>query len=340
MKTLHQPSDRFWTQYGTVSAAVTPDEARHLIHKIAAEIGCKATICQDEQDYCSDNERVIDALNETGADDRPAVDEAPFVDGFSFMKKCGKCKQLKPLEKFGKDRYRKDGHCYSCKSCIAEGDKKYRRANSAKVKEKNRRYYQDNSEKERERARQYKQDNPEKSAERNRKWRQANRETYNERKRRYYQKNREKDIERKRKWQQANPEKVRERNRKWYRANPESSKARNHTRRARKFGNGGRYTAAEWRAVKAFYGYRCLACDRKEPEIKLSPDHVRPLAKGGDNSIMNIQPLCLSCNHSKQTKEIDYRGAIYNKPDPRTAAQRDADMEAAEWRDTYQTLLP
>jgi hypothetical protein len=31
-----------------------------------------------------DNERVIDSLNETGADDRRAVDEAPFVDGFSW----------------------------------------------------------------------------------------------------------------------------------------------------------------------------------------------------------------------------------------------------------------
>jgi hypothetical protein len=84
MKTLHQPSDRFWTQYGTVSAAVTPDEARHLIQQIAAEIGCKATICQSPADYASENERVIDSLNETGADDRPAVDEAPFVDGFSW----------------------------------------------------------------------------------------------------------------------------------------------------------------------------------------------------------------------------------------------------------------
>jgi hypothetical protein len=63
------------------SCITTPD---YCIQSIAARIGCAATICQSPADYCSDNERVIDALNEADADDRPVVDEAPWEDGFSW----------------------------------------------------------------------------------------------------------------------------------------------------------------------------------------------------------------------------------------------------------------
>jgi 5-methylcytosine-specific restriction endonuclease McrA len=78
-------------------------------------------------------------------------------------------------------------------------------------------------------------------------------------------------------------------------------------RRARKRQADGSFTPQEWEVLKANYGYTCLRCGRREPEIKLEADHVVPLAKGGSNSIENIQPLCISCNRSKSTKIIDYR---------------------------------
>jgi 5-methylcytosine-specific restriction endonuclease McrA len=48
-----------------------------------------------------------------------------------------------------------------------------------------------------------------------------------------------------------------------------------------------------------------LCCGR--PDVKLTQDHVVPLARGGSNLIDNIQPLCASCNSSKGTQTIDYR---------------------------------
>lgn len=78
-------------------------------------------------------------------------------------------------------------------------------------------------------------------------------------------------------------------------------------RRAKKKGNGGTHTLKEWNALKERYDYTCLCCKRQEPEIKLTEDHITPLSKGGVNSIDNIQPLCLSCNCSKNDKIIDYR---------------------------------
>ena len=51
------------------------------------------------------------------------------------------------------------------------------------------------------------------------------------------------------------------------------------------------------------YRNLCACCGRRR---KLTPDHVRPLSKGGRNVIKNIQPLCLSCNTSKGAKTGAY----------------------------------
>ena len=89
-------------------------------------------------------------------------------------------------------------------------------------------------------------------------------------------------------------------------------------RKARKLGNGGSWTAAEWSAMLKKYGHRCLACGLGETQLrclrrKLVPDHVRALAKGGRNDIGNLQPLCHGtggCNNRKGIKHIDYRRRV------------------------------
>jgi len=80
-----------------------------------------------------------------------------------------------------------------------------------------------------------------------------------------------------------------------------------HERRARIKNVGGKYSTQEWEILKKKYNYTCLCCLKKEPEIKLSVDHITPISKGGSNSIENIQPLCKPCNLRKHTKETDYR---------------------------------
>jgi 5-methylcytosine-specific restriction endonuclease McrA len=102
-------------------------------------------------------------------------------------------------------------------------------------------------------------------------------------------------------------EKARRQVREWRAANPIKVILYGQKRRALKHGNGGTVTVKEWLGLKEKYNNTCLRCGRSEPEIKMTPDHVKPLSKGGSNSIDNIQPLCFSCNSSKQAKHIDYR---------------------------------
>lgn len=68
----------------------------------------------------------------------------------------------------------------------------------------------------------------------------------------------------------------------------------------------GSHTRQEWEALKAASGFKCVSCHAPEAERKLSKDHIVPLARGGHNSIGNIQPLCMPCNVKKGAKTIRY----------------------------------
>jgi 5-methylcytosine-specific restriction endonuclease McrA len=68
----------------------------------------------------------------------------------------------------------------------------------------------------------------------------------------------------------------------------------------------GFHSQNEWENLKLQYGYKCPCCNKLEPTIKLTKDHIIPLAKGGSHFIENIQPLCQSCNSKKRTLIIKY----------------------------------
>lgn len=148
---------------------------------------------------------------------------------------------------------------------------------------------------------------PEGNRERNRRWRRRHPEKNSEKLRQWYQDNPAKIQERNRRWRQENPDKNREKVLRWQRANPDKLAAKNNRRRTRKTQAGGDYTAAEWKDLCKQYDYTCLRCGKKEPDIKLTADHVLPVSKGGTSDISNIQPLCKSCNSWKNDKHIDFR---------------------------------
>jgi hypothetical protein len=132
----------------------------------------------------------------------------------------------------------------------------------------------------------------------------ANADHINERKRMLYSVNPEKYRQESRDYRERNPEKV-EASIKEY--NRTRWQIRDTNRKQRIRSAGGHYTRQEWRNLKDFYNHTCLCCGKQEPEIKLTPDHVIPVAQLGTSDIGNIQPLCVKCNQMKATRVIDYR---------------------------------
>ena len=88
--------------------------------------------------------------------------------------------------------------------------------------------------------------------------------------------------------------------------NPNYRNWQKHQWLRRKRSASGTHTFDEWERLKAQYNWTCPCCEKCEPTIKLSQDHIIPLSKGGSDNIENIQPLCLKCNLQKHTKTIRY----------------------------------
>jgi 5-methylcytosine-specific restriction endonuclease McrA len=108
-------------------------------------------------------------------------------------------------------------------------------------------------------------------------------------------------------WVAANPDRRKAITKSWKQGHPGLVRAQMERRKRNIEVSGGNYTGAEWGALKEQYDYRCLMCGRREPEIKLTVDHVIPLSKGGRNDIQAIQPLCLVCNLHKGRRILDLR---------------------------------
>lgn len=74
-----------------------------------------------------------------------------------------------------------------------------------------------------------------------------------------------------------------------------------HIQQDKRRGANGSHTLAEWNELKHKFNFSCACCGRKEPQVKLTRDHIIPIKLGGTNYISNIQLLCFSCNSSKST---------------------------------------
>lgn len=253
------------------------------------------------------------------------------------QKKCSACGEWKDKSEFHKNKSQKDGLHHTCKTCKAQRAlvyrsthaederqrmRNWRAANPEKRKAQDKRYLSTHLEEERERHRKWAEENPGKVKEKTRRWalanpdkrkesfrawRSRNKETVKKWLRKWYEKNKAIVSLKNREKYARNAEVERQKSRDWRKSKPEAARMQRRNRRARERAAIGTITAQEWRALKAFYNYTCLCCKRQEPEIRLTLDHVKPLIRGGSNTINNAQPLCLTCNSSKGTKEIDYR---------------------------------
>lgn len=225
------------------------------------------------------------------------------------LKTCTKCNQSLPLSQFNKQAVSHDGHAWQCKSCNRSScraahaaDKNRRNANSRdyhaahrdELNQKNRRYNAANKQVLKDKRKQRLAEMPDHVKQVRKQWYLSHQSQLLAVKRKYYLDNKE--------W-------INQKGSLWARANRDKCRSYYHAREARKLNNGGSFTPSEWHELKSAFGNVCLRCGRKESEVEITVDHIKPLTLGGSSFIYNLQPLCRSCNASKGDKEIDYRPA-------------------------------
>lgn len=250
------------------------------------------------------------------------------------LKKCGRCKEVKPVNEFYRDKSEKDGYHHHCKDCSDEIKRKrlgytktsktmspkgYRKCSRCKVVKS------DNDFKSKTSAnciecvslRKQELDNVRATAKKRRaayiaEWRknpyyqakqEAYRVGYNQRKE---VKERGKKANAVYRARPESQEKARRKTIEWRKANPELARHQAAVRNARIRNAEGFHTFDQWLILLTFFDC-CPGCKQVK---QLTCDHIIPLSKGGTNYIDNLQPLCLKCNVSKNAHQIiDYRPA-------------------------------
>jgi len=151
--------------------------------------------------------------------------------------------------------------------------------------------------------------NKERNKENHRKWNMAHRKQNNERAKKYREAHREQIIKYQRTRRRTNKDYYQQFESKRKKLPQRIAQRRYHgaCRRAIKIGADGFHTIGEWELLKKQYNYACPSCGRKEPNVKLSRDHIIPLSKRGSDYISNIQPLCKGCNSRKHTKSHKFQ---------------------------------
>lgn len=127
-------------------------------------------------------------------------------------KKCSRCKEVKPINEFGKDRQKKEGLSPCCKECQRTTGKIYYLKNAIKVCKRTNEYYKKNKEYINERNRKYTKE-----------WYRNNAESQRELARQRYKNNIEKEKARRIKYRETHLEYFKEYNKKWRENNPKYS---------------------------------------------------------------------------------------------------------------------
>lgn len=86
--------------------------------------------------------------------------------------------------------------------------------------------------------------------------------------------------------------------------------------------------------------FTCQYCGDSAPDAVLHVDHIKPVSKGGDNSILNLITSCFSCNSGKGARGLSDDAAVKKSISQlREISERREQLEMmVKWKDELSKL--
>ena len=86
--------------------------------------------------------------------------------------------------------------------------------------------------------------------------------------------------------------------------------------------------------------FTCQYCGRSAPDVVLEVDHIKPVAKGGKNELLNLVTSCMDCNRGKGKTELSDDSAVKKQEKQlKELAERKEQLEMmVAWRDSLKSL--
>lgn len=86
--------------------------------------------------------------------------------------------------------------------------------------------------------------------------------------------------------------------------------------------------------------FTCQYCGRSVPDVVLHVDHIKPVAEGGTNEIINLITACSDCNLGKGKRELSDDAVVKKQQKQiQDLAEKNEQLEMyVEWRESLRGL--
>lgn len=203
-----------------------------------------------------------------------------------------------------------------------ESKRKYREANREKLREAGRAYMAEKREDPEFRAmdharkvesaylvqqKAYRAANRKELDAKTREWRESNPDKFSAYQSKYQSEHRKEARKRCVEWRKKYPDRARAQGFKWRSENKEANALKSARRRAKIKHGGCDIPKDIYKRLMSLQKGKCPVCKSQLTTAYRHLDHIIPLARGGEHSVMNVQLLCPPCNLSKNAKHpIDF----------------------------------
>lgn len=87
--------------------------------------------------------------------------------------------------------------------------------------------------------------------------------------------------------------------------------------------------------------FTCQYCGRMAPDVILEIDHIKPVASGGNNGIMNLITSCFDCNRGKGKRKLSEKEEVKKQQDQLAELNKKREQlrMMMEWREELDSFL-